>query len=359
MRPRLRILYVAYPLLPVRDSSAGGAEQMLGTLERAMHLRGHSTAVAACAGSEVAGELISTGAVPTITDALEQREREHHQCILKVIEQRQAAGTPFDLIHDQGGLFWKAGAEIDVPILLTLHLPRDFYGAALNVLPANVFLNCVSHDQQKRFGEQPRMLGVIQNGIELSRFQMKREKNDYLLWMGRICPEKGTHIAIEVARRAQMPLAIAGQVYPFSWHQQYFEQQIKPALSEQVRFYDSPDLVLKDALLRGARALLAPSLVDETSSLVSMEAAACGTPVVAFRRGALSEVVQHGKTGFMVDDAEAMRAALLRLGNIDAKRCRAHAEHNYSADRMADDYERCYAAVIARWQERLSEARAA
>jgi len=186
-----------------------------------------------------------------------------------------------------------------------------------------------------------------------------RNKNVYLLWMGRICPEKGTHIAIEVARRAASPLVIAGQVYPFSWHQQYFESRIKPFLGRNVEFCERPSFAMKTKLLQHARALLAPSLIDETSSLVAMEAAACGTPVVAFRRAALPEMVEHGVTGFLADNAEGLRAALLRLNTISPDVCRGHAEARFSAARMADEYDSVYRAVLTQHASRTTHAQVA
>ncbi len=130
--------------------------------------------------------------------------------------------------------------------------------------------------------------------------------------MGRICEEKAPHLAIAAAKLAGVPLILAGQVYPFSYHQQYFEREICPTLGRGVSFIDSPLFEDKVALLRNARALLLTSTAEETSSLVAMEAMACGTPVIAMRRGAFPEIVAHGETGFIVDDVHEMAAAVAR-----------------------------------------------
>ena len=144
------------------------------------------------------------------------------------------------------------------------------------------------------------MLGVVRNGIDVERFPLTTEKTGYLLWLGRICEEKGTHVAIELAQRAKLPIVIAGQVYPFSYHQRYFERQVQPHLGDAgVAFIERPDFREKVQLLRHARALLVTSLIDETSSLVALEAMACGTLVVGFRRGAIPSVVAHGETGLI------------------------------------------------------------
>ena len=169
--------------------------------------------------------------------------------------------------------------------------------------------------------------------------------------MGRVCEEKGPHVAIEVARQTGMPLILAGQVYPFSYHEQYYRREIRPYLGlddPRVCFIETPDFRMKRKLLSEARAVLIPSLVDETSSLVAMEAMACGTPVIGFRRGAIPEVVVDAETGFVVNDAGEMAEAVWWTGEINPHACRAHVEINYSAERMANEYEALYQKVLSR-----------
>jgi|SRR5581483_6443795 len=346
----LRILYIAYPLLPVSENSCGGAEQILITVEREMARRGHQTAVAACAGSRVAGELLATGSPPLRSDNFEERSGEHNRKILAYLANH---GDEFDLIHDKSGTFWQSldrNTDLPASMLVTLHLGRSFYRAeAFEQVPHKVFFNCVSETQAMWF----RDLGAatVRNGIDLKKFPFRAEKGDYLLWLGRICEEKGAHLAIEVARRTGLPLVIAGQVYPFSYHQNYFRQEILPHLDgEQVRWEESPTIEVKLQLLERASALLIPTLVDETSSLVAMEAMACGTPVVAFRRGAMHEVVSQGSTGFLVDSVDQMVEAVENLRCIDPDVCRHCIEEQYSAVRMTDGYEALYQRMVVRVQ---------
>ncbi|HEV2117308.1 MAG TPA: glycosyltransferase family 4 protein [Terriglobales bacterium] len=347
----LRILYVAYPLLPVSEVSAGGAEQMLRVTERQMARRGHSTTVAACDGSQVAGELLTTGAAPEQPDCLSQRDAEHNARILQFLARRQRAHPPFQLVHDMSGTFWPQAAVLTLPVLATLHLPRAFYPPQMfENIPPNVSFNCVSESQARSFPGLPRFLGIVRNGIELERFLPARRKQSYLLWLGRFCEEKGAHLAIQGAGLAGLPVLLAGKIYPFSYHQQYFLREIAPHLGDgwsRVRLAEAPSLAQKVQFLSHARALLIPSLADETSSLVAMEAAACGTPVIAFRRGALPEVVRDGVTGFLVNSVEEMAQAVARLEKIQPANCRRHAEENFSAVRMADDYERLYRQMVA------------
>ncbi len=343
MPASLRILYIAYPLLPVSQESCGGAEQVLSTLEREMFARGHETTVAACDASLATGDLFATGPAPSASDQFEQRDRDHTARILQLL-----ASRTFDIIHDKSGSFWRHAGAIGTSVLATLHLPRAFYAPDLFArIPPNLFFNCVSRSQARTFADLPHMTAVIPNGIALSQFPLTLGNRGYLLWLGRICEEKATHIAIDVAHRAGLPLIIAGQVYPFSYHEQYFVREIRPHLDGSVRFVEMPTLAQKIDLLRHARTVLVPSLVDETSSLVAMEAMACGTPVIAFRRGALPEVIDHSVTGFIVDSPAEMAQAVARSTDISSIACRAHVMARFSAARMADDYETLYRQIVA------------
>lgn len=338
------VLFVAYPMLPVSDASCGGAEQMLWTLEQEMARRGIRTAVAACEGSCVAGELIETGRPPSATDAFEFRAAEHSRRVLSALAKRE-----FDIIHDKSGFWWEYAGEVSSPVLATLHLPRSFYPERLfRSIPSNVFFNCVSNSQARAFHDVPRMLGVVPNGIVLERFTFARKKKDYVLWLGRVCPEKAPHLAIDAAQRAGVPLVMAGQVYRFAWHEEYFEREIKPRLErggDQVTWIEQPSFEEKVALIAGARAILLSTQAPETSSLVAMEAAACGTPVIAFPHGAIPEIVRHGVTGYLVDDWKSMAHAIADVDALWPEDARQLAEQEFSSRRMAEGYERIYGEV--------------
>jgi glycosyltransferase involved in cell wall biosynthesis len=268
-------------------------------------------------------------------DSFAQRQQEHAERIVAACE-----GGNFATVLDHSGHFFRHAARVKGYVLATLHLPRELYAAdAFEGLAKNVYFNCVSDSQRREFTDLPRMLGVVRNGIAVERFAMGGRKSGYVLWMGRVCPEKAPHLAIAAARRAEVPIVLAGQVYPFRWHEDYWEREVKPLIDgDRVRWVPLPSFAEKTKLLREARALLVSSQIAETTSLVALEAMASGTPVIAFAAGALAEVVPK-ETGFLVGNVEEMARACGEVSRIRAQDCRAWVEHEYSAKAMADGYE--------------------
>jgi glycosyltransferase involved in cell wall biosynthesis len=348
-----RILYVAYPLLTVSEESAGGAEQVLWILEREVSRRGIHTTVAASSGSSVAGELFATGDPCRALDDFDRRNHEHQDQVVELLRRRARQGQPFDLVHDMSGSFWTRAQEVGVPLLATLHLPRSFYPReSLENISANVAFNFVSQAQASTFRDLlSNRATVVNNGIALNRFvpNLSREERDGLLWLGRICEEKAPHRALEIARQASLPITLAGQTYPFSYHRRYFETEVAPRLSSvsNSTFLSVPSVAEKHRLLRRAQALLITSQVEETSSLVAMEATASGTPVIAFRRGALAEVVREGVTGFIVDGVDGAVRALSLIGEISSAVCALHAREHFSSQAMADRYLHLYSQTLS------------
>ena len=343
--PNFSILYVSYPLLPVSEDSAGGAEQVLWALEREAVRSGVRTTVAACAGSHVAGELLETGAAVEELDAFEAREAEHSARILEECRQRR-----FSLVHDHSGHFFRYAAEVNAPLLATLHLPRSFYPEDIfESLAPNVYFTCVSERQVNSFRDLPRMLPPVKNGVALDLFKPDSSPRKHLLWLGRICPEKAPHIALDVAARMDIPLVLAGQVYPFSYHQQYFRREIRPRLQKNpiACFVDTPTFDEKLRVLQRAKALLITSEAAETSSLVALEAMACGTPVIAYGNGALPEIIRNGETGFVVHTVREMCNAIDAVSEIHPDTCRKYVEQNHSVEKMAAECFERYRQVLA------------
>lgn len=185
---------------------------------------------------------------------------------------------------------------------------------------------------------------TVHHGIDLTRFTPKRGRGDYLLFFGRIHHDKGAREAIDIASRAGRRLVMAGIVQD----QDYFDRHVAPWLaSGRVEYIGSVGPSTRDEILGGAAALLHPIQFDEPFGLSVVEAMACGTPVIAFRRGSMPEIVRDGVTGFLVDNVGEAVAAVERLDELDRAECRRHVERHFNVDRMVDDYIRVYQRILA------------
>jgi glycosyltransferase involved in cell wall biosynthesis len=330
----LTVLSVSYALAPVGPDATGGAEQILSALDRGLVAAGHHSLVVAPAGSETAGRLIATAPLPDhfTTAACRHMEGLQRRRIVETL-----ARFPVDLVHCHGLDFTEHLPETSVPTLVTLHLPAAFYPKAALARPM-IWFHCVSAAQQARFPPLARMLPPIDNGVPLDRLAFRHARRGFALALGRICPEKGFHLALEAAALARVPLLLGGAVFPYAAHRHYYQTEIVPRLGAAARFLGPLDFVRKRRFLSAARVLLVPSLVAETSSLVAMEAIACGTPVVAFPAGALADIVEPGVTGFLVEDVRQMAEAIEAAGRLDRTFCRAAARRRFSQQRMVKRY---------------------
>jgi glycosyltransferase involved in cell wall biosynthesis len=345
----LTVLNVAYPLAPVGPDAVGGAEQVLSALDHALVQRGHRSIVVACRGSSAAGVLVETQAETGVLDeAAKSRAQQEHRDAIAAARAR----WPIDVVHLHG-IDFDAYLPKDGPTLVTLHLPLGWYPpAALAPSREDLWLHAVSAAQHRTAPAGSRLAQPIPNGVDIDTLNQPRSRRNFALVLSRICPEKGIHLAIEAARQAGVPLAIGGRVYPYQTHLQYFADEVSPRLDRQRRFLGPLGLVAKRRLLNAARCLVVPSLAAETSSLVAMEAIACGTPVVAFPNGALPDVVRHGKTGFLVNDVEEMAKAIDNSGGLDPETCRAEARRRFSLERMVTSYLEVYEALAKRGARR-------
>jgi len=332
----LTILSVAYPMAPVGPDAVGGAEQVLSHLDRALTEAGHRSIVVAQTGSQIAGTLLP---VPAAAGTLNDAARDLAHWRVRRVVGKALERFPVDLVHMHGIDFYDYLPPPGVPVLATLHLPPSWYpAAAFSPSRPGTWLNCVSESQLRGCPPGAPLIGAIPNGVPIDALQARHAKRRFVLNLGRICAEKGVHIAIDAARRAELPILLAGAVFRYEAHQRYFDEEVRPRLGKGARFIGPVGFARKRRLLSAARCLVLPTLAPETSSLVAMEALACGTPVVAFSSGALPEIIEHGRTGFLVHDEWEMAEALKAVGTLDPDACRAAAEERFSLDRMVARY---------------------
>jgi glycosyltransferase involved in cell wall biosynthesis len=182
--------------------------------------------------------------------------------------------------------------------------------------------------------------------VPVEALRARHARRSFVLTLGRICPEKGFHLALDAARRAGLPLMLGGAVFPYPEHLKYFDEEIRPRLDGERRYLGPLGFERKRRLLAAARCLAVPSLLPETGALVAMEALASGTPVVAFPQGALTEIVTDGQNGFLVHSAEEMAEAMRAAGNLDPATCRASAAP-YDQQQMIAAYFDLYGELTA------------
>jgi glycosyltransferase involved in cell wall biosynthesis len=347
---KLRVLSVAFPFAPVGEDAVGGAEQVLAELDAALVRAGHTSIVIACAGSSPAGTLVATPRVRgPIADSVRGRAHAAHRAAI----QRALGRWRIDVVHMHGIDFHHYLPPPGPPVLVTLHLPLDWYPPdVFRPKRPNTFLHCVSASQRARGPDEAKLLPVVPNGVALEADYTRHAKRRFALALGRICPEKGFHIALDAAKRADFPLLIAGETFRYAAHEAYFAQEIAPRLDRTRRFIGPIGPVRKRRLLSAARCLLVPSLAPETSSLVAMEALACGTPVVAFPSGALPDIVEHGRTGLIVRNAEEMAEAIHSVTRLQPEDCRAAARERFPLERTIQRYFALYRELARRgWAE--------
>ena len=193
-------------------------------------------------------------------------------------------------------------------------------------------------------------LATVYNGIDLSLYPLRRPGGDDLIFLGRIHPDKGVHLAIEVAQASGLPLLIAGIIQD----EAYFREQVEPRLDRQIRFIGALDVKGKNELFSRARALLHLNTIPERFGLVLAEANAAGVPIIAMDSGSCREVIVDGRTGFLVNSVDEAVARLDWLRQIDPSTCRARVQHRFSIEAMVKGYEQVYATIFEREKSRRS-----
>ena len=320
----------------------GGTELVVGLLTEELVRRGHQVTLFASGDSVTNAKLVSV-----CPSSLRGSDRDIGVLTMLNVVSCLDRAAEFDVIHNHTCLEGLATAGlVKTPVLTTLHggLSGDYL---LLFEQYKGWYNAISYSAKSLLTSKARFAGVIYNAIDCASYPFNGgQRGDDLLFLSRISPEKGPHLAIEVARQLEMRLIIAGNVHPRD--RDYFESRVAPLVDgDMILYVGEADYHRKRALLSKARCLLAPITWAEPFGLFMAEAMACGTPVIALNRGSAHEVVRHGETGFVVKSLEEMVEAVHRVHQIDPHRCREHVEQNFNVPRMVDGYEQAYERIVA------------
>ena len=342
----MKIAQVAPLFESVPPRTYGGTERVVHYLTEALVAQGHEVTLFASGDSQTSARLH-----PVAPQALRLASRPMDPQLWHTVLLGEVArlGEDFDILHFHTDyLHFPLLRARPLPHLTTLHGRLDIPDLqALYTHYPDMPVVSISQAQRAPL-PQARWIGTVYNGLPADQYRFSDGgRRDYLAFLGRFSPEKGPETAIRIAIACGIPLKMAAKIDPVD--AAYFESHIRPWLSHPlIEYIGETDEAGKQALLGNALGLLFPVAWPEPFGLVMIEAMACGTPVIAFRRGSVPEVMRDGVTGFIVDDEQQAVAAVQRLETIDRRACRRHFEAHFTAERMAQRY-------IALYRERIQE----
>jgi glycosyltransferase involved in cell wall biosynthesis len=334
---------VAPAWLAVPPTGYGGIERVVSVLTEGLVAAGHDVTLFAAAGSVTSARLVTPlESPPPLGDPASVSDDLFHSTAAFL------HADEFDIVHDHTGMGPALGAMLNgrIPVVHTLHGPWTVPGRRLyGLLDDRVHLVAISQ-AQRAANPHLRYAGVVYNGIDLATHPFHAAKEDFLIFVGRISPEKRPEVAIEVARAAKLPLVmVMKRTEPAE--RAYFDEMVAPLLGDDVTVLDQPPDEVKVDLLGRARALVFPIDWPEPFGLVMTEAMACGTPVITRPLGAASEIVTNGITGFLCSTPSQMVDAVAASSELRPEDCRARVAQRFSAHAMVAGYEAVYRAALA------------
>jgi glycosyltransferase involved in cell wall biosynthesis len=336
----LRIAIVAPPMLAVPPRTYAGTERVVDALVHELHARGHDVTLFAPGDSEVPCELVPTVERSMWSTGYKGDVSSFINVTLAIVWEQAAR---FDVIHSHvetlGFLFAR---HCDTPVLTTLHGRLDHSGMPeLLGEFSDIPLVAIS-ESQRRWSPDANWVATIHHGLPLERLPFSDAPGGYLAFVGRVTPEKGVADAIELARRSGLQLRIAAKVY--DPHEiEHFAEVVQPAIDEGVvEFLGELGPTERDALYAGAAATLMLGAWPEPFGLVAIESMATGTPIIGRRAGGVTETVEHGVSGYLVDDLVEAELAVRNLAQLDRGQVRARVIERFLPARMADEYEAVY-----------------
>ncbi len=342
VRSPLRIGMVAPPWFELPPRGYGGTEAVVASLVDGLVDRGHEVVLVASGPHRTKATRFHRVYDVPPTERLGEPVPE----VLTAAEAaRVLAEADVDLVHDHtlaGPLLARGRPQ---PTVVTAHGPvAGEDGLYLETLGSGVDVVAIS-DAQRRLNPKLNWVGTVHNAIDVSSFPFRAEKDDYVLWLGRFSPQKAPDLAIEAARAAGRRIVLAGKLNEAP-ERRYFEERVAPLLGPGVEYVGEADATVKRELLSGAQALVFPIQWEEPFGMVMIEAMACGTPVVALRRGSVPEVVVDGVTGLIVDEPAELPEAIVRAQALDPAASRRRAAEDFDVPVMAERYERVYRMLV-------------
>jgi glycosyltransferase involved in cell wall biosynthesis len=336
----VRVALVAAPFIKVPPAEYGGTELFVAHLAQGLRKAGIDVVVYTNGESTVNVER------RCLYERSEWPIRISEQAWIKELNHLgwavRDAARDCDIVHVQSSQGLPFSRFLDRQMVLTLHNPYNKTLCEFYAYYPEVQFVSISENQRKQ-ESMPKIL-TIHHGIELESYRYISQKHQYLSFIGRIAPVKGTHLAIEVAKRTGIPLKIAGEVQPA--HREYFESKIKPQIDGKLVQYVGPaDLESKNELLGNSMAMLFPIQWNEPFGLVMLEAMACGTPVLAISGGSVSEVVRDGISGYVCRSVREIVNRLRSL-SIDPSTIRGYVEENFSIQKMVGEYVALYRGLL-------------
>jgi glycosyltransferase involved in cell wall biosynthesis len=345
---RLRIAVLAPPWISVPPNGYGGIERVVSLLSDELVRRGHMVTLFCAAGSRSAAvvrPLLDEPHPDRIGEAL--FEADHVSRAFAEIAAAADGGRPFDIVHDHSGFTALAMADrLSMPLIHTLHGEFDRYTGGFYARHGHkATLVALSEAQKSTAPLGVEVATVIPNPLAVADWPFEERKDDYLLWIGRICADKGPERAIEAARRGGTPLVLAGPVQ--AGQEDFFDAEVAPQVDGvRVMYVGEVAGAAKRELFARARAMLMPITWAEPFGMVMVEALACGTPVIAFPEGAAREIVVDGENGLLVDDEVEMAAAIGQIHRISPSTCRRSVAARYDVRRVGARYEALYRTVL-------------
>lgn len=357
MKKKLKIAQVSPLWYPVPPKGYGGTEWVVSKLTEELIKRGHKVTLFASGDSKTKAKLISvvkknlySMGVPWLFDSYN---------ILNLVEAFSRA-QEFDIIHTHIDVYDPIfRASSPVPSVATLHNPfwpkgkkqkgqwHAYYGRVLlyNRFPKLSYV-AISDSYRKQCPAKIKFAKTIYHGVDISGLKFNPKGGDCLVWIGRLAQNKGAHIAIKIAKKLNLKLVLAGKAVSPE-NKKYLEKDIKPSLTKKIKFIgEIKSDQEKSKFLGNAKAFLYPLQWEEPFGITMIEAQACGTPVIAFKRGSVPEVVKNKKTGFVVKTEKEMMKAIKNISKIKRKDCRRFVENNFTIQKITDKYEKVYYQLI-------------